>query len=86
MTETRSFLFAYKLFIFINIDDFYIDRQINYISHRSTPLDDNDVLMSAVCKAYDPPYVTSKVVYQDIKDNIEKLIEEAIEIRNRYPK
>jgi len=42
--------------------------------------------MSAVCKAYDPPYVTSKVVYQDIKDNIEKLIEEAIEIRNRYPK
>ena len=57
-------------------DDFYIDRQINYISHRSTPLDDNDVLMSAVCKAYDPPYVTSKVVYQDIKDNIEKLIEE----------
>ena len=67
-------------------DDFYIDRQINYISHRSTPLDDNDVLMSAVCKAYDPPYVTSKVVYQDIKDNIEKLIEEAIEIRNRYPK
>ena len=54
-------------------DDFYIDRQINYISHRSTPLDDNDVLMSAVCKAYDPPYVTSKVVYQDIKDNIEKL-------------
>lgn len=67
-------------------DDFYIDRQINYISHRSTPLDDNDVLMSAVCKAYDPPYVTSKVAYQDIKDNIEKLIEEAIEIRNRYPK
>ena len=29
---------------------------------------------------------SAHVYYQDIKDNIEKLIEEAIEIRNRYPK
>lgn len=67
-------------------EDFYVDKTINYISHRSSPLDSNDVLMSHICEAYDPPYLTSSVVYQDIEDNIQRLIENAIEIRNKYPK
>jgi hypothetical protein len=32
-------------------------------------------------KAYDPPYSTSKFVYEYIEDNIDSWIEEAIKIR-----
>ena len=67
-------------------DLFYIDRTINFIAERSSPLDSNDIKMSAVCKAYDSDFYTSKYVYDDIKNNIEDWIEEAIGIRNRYPK
>ena len=67
-------------------DLFYVDKTINYISERDNPIDANDIKLSSVIKAYEPPYVTSNVVYQDIQDNIEDLIEEAIAIRNRYPK
>jgi Thoeris protein ThsB, TIR-like domain len=38
--------------------------------------------LSNVAKAYDPPYSTSTSVYDHIKDNIERWIEEAIRIRN----
>lgn len=31
-------------------------------------------------------YQTSKCVHEDIEENIESLIEEAISIRKRYPK
>lgn len=41
----------------------------------------NGKKMSAIVKAYDPPYSTSTYVYNHIKDNIENWIEEAIEIR-----
>lgn len=67
-------------------DKFYIDKTFNYIAERSTPADSNDVRLSAVCKAYDTPYLSSKYVYGYIKDNIGAWIEEAILIRAKYPK
>lgn len=66
-------------------DRFYVDKTINYIAERTTPADQNDVKLSSVCKAYDPPYITSKCVYDYIKQNIKDWIEEAIEIRKKYP-
>lgn len=40
--------------------------------------------LSDIVKAYDPPYSSSTNVYDHIKDNLEKWVEEAIEIRNKY--
>ena len=40
--------------------------------------------LSDFVRDYDPPYSTSKNVYDDIKKNIEELIEEAIEARGTY--
>lgn len=40
--------------------------------------------LSSIVKAYDPPFSTSKYVYDHIKGNIEAWVEEAIEIRNNY--
>ncbi|MCY4561259.1 MAG: TIR domain-containing protein [Flavobacteriaceae bacterium] len=42
---------------------------------------DNRKKLSSVVKCYNPPYQNSKIVYDDIKDNLKELIEEAIEIR-----
>ena len=67
-------------------DAFYIDKTINYIAERNAPYDSNDIKMSYVCKAYDPPYVYSDNVYSYIRQHIDEWIEEAIEIRNKYPK
>ena len=67
-------------------DLFYIDKAINYIAERSSPLDANDIKMSSVCKAYDSEFYSSKYVYDDIKEHIEAWIEEAIAIRGKYPK
>jgi len=67
-------------------DEFYIDKTINFIAKRSSPLDENEVRLSSVVKAFESGYYSSKYVYDDIKNNIEDLIEEAIKIRNRYPK
>jgi len=44
----------------------------------------NGTSMSSIVKAYDPPYSDSKDVYAHIGDNIEKWIEDAISIRNKY--
>lgn len=38
--------------------------------------------LSNVVKCYNPPFSTSKFVYEHIEENIEDWIEEAIEIRN----
>ena len=38
--------------------------------------------MSSIVKTYDPPYSTSKYVYNHIAQNLEDWIEEAISIRN----
>ncbi|MNC39475.1 hypothetical protein D3C75_881350 [compost metagenome] len=40
--------------------------------------------MTDIVKAYDPPYSTSTNVYDHIKANLSKWVEEAIEIRNKY--
>jgi len=40
--------------------------------------------LSSIVKCHNPPFSTSKYVYDHIKENIEDWIEEAIEIRNNY--
>lgn len=67
-------------------EDFYVDKTFNFIANRSDPVDNNEVKLSKVCKAYDTPYKVSSNVYDYIKEHIEDWIEEAIEIRNKYPK
>lgn len=67
-------------------DSFCIDTTFNYIKKHKTPADANEVNLSEVCKAYNPPYSRSTNVYNNIKNNIEAWVEEAIEIRNNYPK
>lgn len=67
-------------------EDFCIDKKMNYIGQHSRPLDANEVNLSEVVKTYDPPYKMSYNVYSYIEENISDWIEEAIDIRNRYPK
>lgn len=43
-----------------------------------------DKNMSSIVKAYDPPYTSSKYVYDHIKSNLADWVEEAIKIRARY--
>ncbi|APC07750.1 TIR domain-containing protein [Neomoorella thermoacetica] len=40
--------------------------------------------LSSIVKAYDPPYSTSTYVYNYIKENLKKWVEEAISIRKNY--
>jgi hypothetical protein len=47
-------------------------------------LNEGKTKLSSVVKTYDPPYTTSKNVYDHIKSNLESWVEEAIEIRNNY--
>lgn len=44
-------------------------------------LGDDKKKLSSIVKAYDPPYKTSKNVYDHISSNLVDWIEEAIEIR-----
>ena len=67
-------------------DYFCIDKRFNFISNRATPLDQNEARLSSICKTYDSIYSFSQNVYNDIKIHINDWIEEAIAIRNRYPK
>lgn len=53
----------------------------------SNPFDEFKVgatALSSIVKSYDPPYVTSEMVYSHIKDNMAGWIEEAIAIRAKY--
>ena len=68
------------------LDNFCIDTTFNYITNHVVPADGNEINLAKVCKAYDPPYVSSTNVYNYIKDNIDYWCEEAIAIRNQYPK
>lgn len=43
-----------------------------------------DKNMSSIVKAYDPPYTSSKYVYDHIKSNLADWVEEAIKIRAKY--
>lgn len=64
---------------------FYVDKLFNYIAKRDSAVDNNEILLSSICHAYDPPFVTSKNVYDYISNHIEDWVEEAISIRRMYP-
>lgn len=65
---------------------FCIDKTFNYIVYHQTPADRNELNLSNICKAYNPPYAYSSNVYDYIKNNLDDWVEEAIAIRNQYPK
>lgn len=65
------------------LSNFCIDRTMNYIAKRNTPLDGNEICLDRVCKFFKP---SSFSTYKDIEENIEALVEEAIRIRNQFPK
>lgn len=44
----------------------------------------SDEKLSKIVKLYDPPYQTSKYVYDNIAENIADWVEEAISIRSKY--
>ena len=47
-------------------------------------IDGKKVSLSSIVKTYDPPYTTSKKVYNHISKNLSDWIEEAINIRGQY--
>ena len=61
---------------------FQVDRTYNYIAKRDYTVDRNEVSLDKVCRFYKPSAFNT---YNDIKENIESLVEEAIRIRNQYP-
>lgn len=65
---------------------FCIDKTFNYIAQHKKPADSTEINLSEICKAYTPPYQTSSYVYNYIKEHIDIWVEEAIKIRNQYPK
>ena len=63
------------------------DKEGNQSTKGRNPFDDftlDGKKLSEIVKAYDPPYSTSKNVYDYIKNNLEDWVEKAIEIRGRY--
>jgi hypothetical protein len=65
------------------------DRDGNQSSKGANPFDDftmkrDSEKLSSIVKVYDPPYSTSTLVYNHIKENMENWVEEAIKIRNDY--
>ncbi len=66
--------------------DFFIDKTFNYIVECKDPIDAQEVNLAKVIKAYDTPFSLSKNVYSYIPEHMAEWIEEAIEIRNGYPK
>ncbi|MBP9019626.1 MAG: TIR domain-containing protein [Bacteroidales bacterium] len=63
------------------------DKEGEQSSKGINPFDDftiNGEKLSIIVKAYDPPYSTSKYVYDYIKEHLVDWVEEAIEIRNKY--
>ena len=62
---------------------FQIDRTYNYIANRDHAVDGNEICLDKVCKFFKPSAYNT---YKDIEENIEGLVEEAIRIRNQYPK
>ena len=65
---------------------FCIDTTFNYIVQHESPADANEIKLSSVCKDYYPLGDNSKEVYDYISNHIESWLEEAINIRNKYPK
>ena len=67
-------------------DKFFIDKTFNNIAERGEAANHNEKRLSSVCKAYSPSHLVSTNAYKDIAENIQDLVEEAINIRNQYPK
>ena len=65
------------------LSNFYIYKTFNFIAKRNAPADDNEICLDRVCEFFKPSAYNT---YKDIEDNIEDLVEEAIRIRNQYPK
>jgi hypothetical protein len=65
-----------------NVSGFQATRGTNPFAHISMKRD--GASLSAIVKAYDPPYSDSKECYDHIKQNLAAWIEEAIKIRNEY--
>ena len=86
LTELSATMVYSEVFNMMTACEDYVDKTINYIAERDSPCDSNDIKMSEVCMAYDTPYVHSDNVYSYIRQHIEEWVEEAIEIRNQYPK
>ena len=68
------------------LKQFCIDKSFNYIVQHSEPADENEINLGNVCTTFESIYPDSDNVYADIKKNIVDLIEEAIKIRNKYPR
>lgn len=68
------------------LNQFCVDKTFNYIVQQSEPADKNEINLGNVCTTFDSVYQDSDNVYTDIKENIVDLIEEAIKIRNKYPR
>lgn len=63
------------------------DSNGNQSNKGSNPFDDINVegtSLSTIVKAYDPPFSTSKDVYNHIEEKLANWIEEAIKIRGKY--
>lgn len=67
-------------------EDFLINTKENGIREYQSYIGPDEKKLIDVCKDYDTPYLSSDNVYKYIKEHIEEWIEEAIEIRNKYPK
>lgn len=67
-------------------EGFLIHTKENKIREYQSYIAPNEKKLIDVCKAHDTPYSISKNVYSYINSHIEEWIEEAIEIRNKYPK
>lgn len=59
-------------------------RGANPFSTFTLTYNNKKIKLSDIVKCYDPQYVSSQYTYRDIKENIADLVEEAIEIRNKY--
>ncbi len=59
-------------------------NQSNEGSNPFKGFDVNGKPLDGIVKTYNPSYKTSISVYNNIKENLSKWIEEAIEIRNKY--
>ena len=68
----------------------YVHHLKDFNGEQSTkgnnPVDGNEINLSEICKTYNPPYKISTNVYDYIKEHINEWVEEAIRIRNQYPK
>ncbi len=63
------------------------DKDEKQSTKGNNPFDDITIggkCMSNMVYAYDPPFSTSKYVYDHIKENLADWIEKAIEIRSKY--